>query len=369
MLDTKSFPPLRLPDGNLLPRQNDGWNCGAGVIAAIGIVLQNVCNQTVERITFDKQFGSQKKWELHEDKETKECFAYFDKQFFEPLPTKKDDLILADYLSMLCLEWFVLFDRMAALHFVVLPKRINKKNSVNPLYTETKPYTLVWPYHDTMKKRQTMSKRKLRALAQQLKDKEKAKRLVASSLAGSSTISAIGVTQSPEDDNAAIDLSSPERNADFTKDTDRNATIDLMLPETQSIAQLTLSAGANVIKQTPPEAESLQEAMHLTDANTKKDSHAHNLQVEPLEANDDTPVNTPTPLKPIGPKDTVAHNGLEDTPMIDDFQVAEEPGYTIKNIEDLSKLLPVKLHIRTPTKKKRKGDDLLKQLQLDEILF
>jgi hypothetical protein len=27
---------------------------------------------------------------------------------------------------------------MAALHFVVHPKRINKKNSFNPLYTETK---------------------------------------------------------------------------------------------------------------------------------------------------------------------------------------------------------------------------------------
>jgi hypothetical protein len=277
-------------------------------------------------------------------------------------------LILAeDYLTMLRLEWFVLFDRMAALHFVVLPKRINKKNLVNPLYTETKPYTLVWQNYDTMKKRQTMSKRKLRALAQQLEDEEKAKRLVASSLAGSSIISAIGVTQSP-DDNAAIDLSLRERNADVTKDTDRNATIDSILPETQSMAQLTLSAGANEIKQTQPETESLQGATHLTDAITKKDCHAHDLQAEPLEANDDTPVNTPTPLKPIRPKDTVAYNDLEDTPMNDDFQVVEEPGYTIKEIEDLSKLLPMKLHIRTPTKK-RKGGDLLKRFQLDDILF
>jgi hypothetical protein len=334
MLGTKSFPALRLPDKNLLPKQDDGWNYGVGVIAAIDIVLRNVCNQKEERITFDEQFGSQKKWELHEDEETKECFAYCDKQFFEPLPTKNDDLILADYLTMLRLEWFVLFDRMAALHFVVLPKQIKKKNSVNPLYTETEPYTMMWPNYDTMKKRNTMFKRNLRALVQQLEGKEKAKRLVASSLAGSSTISAIGVTQSP-DDNADIDLSSPERNADVTKDTDQNATIDLMLPETQSMTQLTSSAGANEIKQTPPETESLQGATHLTDANTKNDSHVHDLQVEPLEANDDTPDNTPTPLKPIGPKDTVAHNGLEDTPMNDDFPVVEEPGYTIRKIEDL----------------------------------
>jgi hypothetical protein len=60
MLGTKSFPALRLPDGNLLPKQNDGWNRGVGVIAAIGIVQQNVCSQKVERITFDEQFGSRR---------------------------------------------------------------------------------------------------------------------------------------------------------------------------------------------------------------------------------------------------------------------------------------------------------------------
>jgi hypothetical protein len=138
MLGTKSFPALRLPETNLLPLQNDGWNFGVGVIAAVGIFLQNVCNEKVERMSFNEQFGTQKEWQLLQDKETQECFAYFDKKFFEPLPTKEEDLIVSDYLTMLYSEWFVVFDRMAALHFDVLPKRVNKDNLVNPLYTETK---------------------------------------------------------------------------------------------------------------------------------------------------------------------------------------------------------------------------------------
>jgi hypothetical protein len=42
--------------------------------------------------------------------------------------------------------------------------------------------------------------------------------------------------------------------------------------------------------------------------------------------------------------------------------------FTIKKIEDVSLLTPVKLHVRTPTKK-RKGGNLLKRLQLDDVLF
>jgi hypothetical protein len=52
-------------------------------------------------------------------------------------------MILADYLTMLRSEWFVVFDRMAAaLHFEVLPQGLNKENLVNQLYTETKKHTL-----------------------------------------------------------------------------------------------------------------------------------------------------------------------------------------------------------------------------------
>jgi hypothetical protein len=38
---------------------------------------------------------------------------------------------------MLREEWFVVFDRMAVLHFKVLPQRLNKDNMVNPLFIAT----------------------------------------------------------------------------------------------------------------------------------------------------------------------------------------------------------------------------------------
>jgi hypothetical protein len=60
------------------------------------------------------------------------------------------------------------FDRIAAVHVEVLPKRWNKENLVNPLYTETKKQTLSWPDPDTTKKWQAMPKGKLRLLAKEL---------------------------------------------------------------------------------------------------------------------------------------------------------------------------------------------------------
>ncbi|KAI2499609.1 hypothetical protein MHU86_14904 [Fragilaria crotonensis] len=67
-------------------------------------------------------------------------------------------------------------------------------------------------------------------------------------------------------------------------------------------------------------------------------------------------------------KDDVADIEIEDTPTKEDKSADEEPGYTIKKIEDPSKLGPIKLHIRTPTKKRKDGE-LLKRLHLDDVLF
>jgi hypothetical protein len=109
---------------------------------------------------FIEQFGHQAKLEMHQDSKNNKWFVFFDKRFFESIPTKEIELILADYLTMLCSEWYVVFDCMAALHFEVLPQRLNKENLVNPLYTETKKRTLNWPDFDTMKMRQAMPKGK-----------------------------------------------------------------------------------------------------------------------------------------------------------------------------------------------------------------
>ena len=103
MLGTRRFPALRLPvlealppkqgvdlppEGRfLLPKQVDGCNCGTGIIAAIAIMLRNICNEKKNQMSFNDQFGDPAKLELQEDEKTKETFIVFDARFFEPLPT------------------------------------------------------------------------------------------------------------------------------------------------------------------------------------------------------------------------------------------------------------------------------------------
>ncbi len=115
ILGTNNFPALRLPE-NLLPKQVDGYNCGMGMVASIAIILRNVCHEKVDQMSFIEQFGQQARLKIHQDNENNVWLIFFDKRFFESISTKEDDLILADYLTMLCSEWFVVFECMAVLH-------------------------------------------------------------------------------------------------------------------------------------------------------------------------------------------------------------------------------------------------------------
>ncbi len=93
ILGTKDFPALRLPERNLLPKQEDGYNCGMGIVASITIILRNVCNEKVDQTLFIEQFGHQARLEMHQDSKNNEWFIFFDKRFFESIPTKEHDLI------------------------------------------------------------------------------------------------------------------------------------------------------------------------------------------------------------------------------------------------------------------------------------
>ena len=43
MMGTAAFPSLRLPmNSDILPRQNDGYNCGIGICSAIAIILRDI---------------------------------------------------------------------------------------------------------------------------------------------------------------------------------------------------------------------------------------------------------------------------------------------------------------------------------------
>jgi hypothetical protein len=292
ILGTKDFPALRLPERNLLPKQEDGYNCGMGIVASIAIILRNVCNEKVDQMLFIEQIPR-----------TTGGSSFFDKRFFESIPTKENELILADYLTMLRSEWFVVFDRMAALHFEVLPQRLNKENLVNPLYTETKKHTLKWSDFDTMKMRQAMPKGKLRVLAKEL-DEKKALKEERRGTAKKTGSVAIDVTQSPYS-HVTIDLSSPERPPHKSESHTANFTIDLSSPETRK-----LSAS-------------------LVEANQQKGSTLDEALLD-------------TPKKA---EDVLVNDNVEDTPEKSEV-VNEDPAFTITKLEDLSLLTPVKIQSR-----------------------
>ncbi len=61
------------------------------------------------------------------------------------------------------------------------------------------------------------------------------------------------------------------------------------------------------------------------------------------------------------------NDNLEDTPEKSEV-VNEDPAFTITKLEDLFLLSPVKIHVKTPIKKRKHGE-LLRRLHLDDILF
>jgi hypothetical protein len=349
ILGTKAFPSLRLRNPSCLPQQVDGCNCGIGIIAAIAIILRNVVNEKPEQRTFTEQFGPDNDWTLQEDAEKGEVYFFFDHAFFEPIPSR-EELIWNDYLSMLREEWFVLLDRMAALHFEVLPQRLNKDNLVHPLYNETKRKTAEWPDPESMKVRQTMSKAQLRRLVKEREaalDRKKKERSQKKYKAASSPTVPIDVTQSP---GAPIDLSSPESKLTppRSRSSTREEAIDLSSPEPallQSASDTQANAAPNSID--------------LSSPHTKPDG----VSQEP-ETND-TPKNpTRVPRVPVSllrGKVTTVETTVTD-PASGVVKKVE-----IKKMEDPSLVLPVKLHVTTP--QKRKQGDLLKRLHLDDVVF
>ena len=45
---TKVFPHLQFDKTDSLPLQQDGYNCGVGVVAAVGIILRDIIGSTLE---------------------------------------------------------------------------------------------------------------------------------------------------------------------------------------------------------------------------------------------------------------------------------------------------------------------------------
>jgi hypothetical protein len=152
LIGTRNFPALRLCNRNHLPHQKDGFNCGVGACAGIAIILRNFLkNENKASCFFGRSRRNKQGMIFLKDETTHEHYMLFPYDFFVPVPTKID-LVWGNYLDCLREEWFVLFDRLAHLQYVMLPQRINRQNAVDPVYHATLK-ALTWPDKEDRAKR------------------------------------------------------------------------------------------------------------------------------------------------------------------------------------------------------------------------
>ena len=143
LLGHQSFPALLLDPSERLPLQETGdcWNCGFGVLAATACILRDVVGYD-EISAFDDKFcGSKLKVSYSEQRG--EWISLFPMRMLKKVPIS-DVLPWGDYLTTLRVECFVVYDRLAELQHVILPRRSD------PSYQTPKAYTafkegLLWP--------------------------------------------------------------------------------------------------------------------------------------------------------------------------------------------------------------------------------
>jgi hypothetical protein len=143
MVGTKTFPALHLPKGyNFLPLQRDGFNCGIGVAAVIGIVLRDVVHKDRQianaGFSYDDLF-SVKTLSLETCDKPNEVLCKMPEICFDALPTH------VDYLALVREQWFRLFDVMAEAQHVTIPTdRLGDGHKVEVKYREHKNAILTW---------------------------------------------------------------------------------------------------------------------------------------------------------------------------------------------------------------------------------
>ena len=155
MVGTNAFPALKFPVGSqYLPRQKDGFNCGMGVVTAVGIMIRDVIHKGSDR--FDDVF-SVNRMPLDPPLDPNgEVYCAMPEVFFTSLATK----IEGDYLALIREQWFTLFDNMAASQHVHEPiKCFGDYYTVSQEYTNAVEQCKGWPQPDLLATKRYLGKR------------------------------------------------------------------------------------------------------------------------------------------------------------------------------------------------------------------
>ena len=144
MKGTVDFPAVKLLQDDVLPKQVDNFSCGIGLVAAVAIILDTFIGlgtSTVD-VLFDTKYSDFVV-------EKGESVIQVHKGFLDPLP-KNPTSPTSDYLHDSKEQWFILFDRLAHLQHVIIPKRKNPdvavKDELLYLPFKTEIDSLPWPH-------------------------------------------------------------------------------------------------------------------------------------------------------------------------------------------------------------------------------
>ena len=148
MVGTRHFPALRLDEAGVLPLQGkkDDFNCGIGLVSAIGIVLHQFIHKctTIECRNLFRRESMVVEERLYKFNEqsgiTKNEFvSVFPTGVLEPLPKEHGSWLL----SFVKAEWFILFDRLAETQHGVLHMGLSTNEEYNILMEKLRCQS--WP--------------------------------------------------------------------------------------------------------------------------------------------------------------------------------------------------------------------------------
>jgi hypothetical protein len=122
LVGTETFPSLRFcPTSVALPKQSDGYNCGVGVVVAIGIVLRDSGTEyQFDRVSGMLRVASESSQSTLCGSKEREYVHYLPDDMFRKLPNVPEG---SNYLSLMKEQFFVAFDRLAQYQHLTLRAR------------------------------------------------------------------------------------------------------------------------------------------------------------------------------------------------------------------------------------------------------
>ena len=143
---TPCFPSIRIHKKDVpnLPKQGheDGWNCGFGLVATIAIIMRDIVGSSDKnRLSFLNTFqAAQADLDCCPTNGT-ECAMFLRAGLIKPLTANGNSELFwdnDDYLTTLRNEWFDVFDQLAELENVTIPRRVNPRSKVSLSYITAK---------------------------------------------------------------------------------------------------------------------------------------------------------------------------------------------------------------------------------------